>query len=73
MFLDEFKHKIVECHISILKDWHHTFTHLSNVDELMKEFSKKIKTDVILVNESVVWNLNQVKYFKDELEYLRNL
>ncbi|MFA5405811.1 MAG: hypothetical protein WC307_00430 [Candidatus Nanoarchaeia archaeon] len=72
-FLDEFKEQLVECHVSILDNWNHWFLHLSNVDELMTEFKKRVRSNVILVNESVIWKEEQVNYFKPELDYLRCL
>jgi hypothetical protein len=73
IFIDEFNDRLVECHISILKDWVHWFSHLSNVHELMEEFANKIRPNFIIVNESAVMNKEQLPLLKDELSYLRNL
>ncbi len=61
-FLEEFKERLTECHVSILDKWNHWFPHLSNADELMNEFKKRVRSNVILVNESVIWKEEQVDY-----------
>lgn len=72
-FLDDFKERLIECHISKLKEGNHWFLHKSNINDLMSDFKKRVSEDITLVNESVVWNTNQIRLFKDEIDYLKRI